>query len=134
MRLVVLYKSHREVRFIIDEYGLRPTILLVLVPGIREGDNLEPAPEVTAEEIPHVWGGGVPSHIVPVGPDGSSEGIDLRPGDRVVLIHDTPPIIVWATARLAANLQTNIVADLVNGNSVIALVPIIPKAVPVEGA
>lgn len=125
MRLVVPYRSHKEVRTLVEGCGLRPNILLVLVPGVREDGHLEPAPEVTGEDIPHVWGGGgVPSHIVPVGPDGSIEGITLRSGDRVFVIEDTPPILVWAAACLAANLETSGVSLIDDEQVIIVMTPI----------
>ena len=130
MRLVVPYRSHREVRFIIDEYGLRPTILLVLVPGVREGGYLEPAPEVTAEDIPHVWGGGVPSHLVPVGPDGSIEDIALRSGDQVLLSQEAPSVLVWAAARLSENLGRGSVS-ITDGERIVVMTPVVPAGAPV---
>lgn len=129
MRLVVPFRSQEEVSVLVRESKLQPNILLVLVPGVREGGYLEPAPEITGDDIPHIPR--VPSHIVPVGPDGSVDGVDLRPGDMVFLTQDTPPAIVWAVAAIARNLGPNAVC-IFYGTRTETMAPIIPAATPVE--
>lgn len=105
-KLVVPFKTTpRVIEGVIDALGLeRPTLLLVLAPGaVDEGGWLAPAPEVEANDIPHLRG--VVTHIVPVGPGGECEDVILRTGDWVILDEVAPFALILAASRLADPLM-----------------------------
>ena len=130
MKLVVPFRSHEMVRILVKGCGFGPlNLLLVLVPGIRVMGNLEPDPEVTSEDIPHIVG--IPSHIVPIGSDGSVDGTKLRAGDRIILTSNTPSALVWAAACLSVHLEPDSVG-IVDGTRMEVMAPIIPAATPIE--
>lgn len=103
MNVLVPYQSHEMVRFLVQDCGFSPDVLLVLIPGILNGEFLEPAEEVRHEDIPHVFR--KPSHLVPVSPYGETDSCVLKKGDAIFLSSDTPEFMVLAAASLAAQID-----------------------------
>lgn len=115
MKIVVPYRSHEMVRTLVEDCGLKPDVLIVLVPGIRGEIFLEPAPEVTDEDIPRILG--TPSHLVYVSPEGEADHCVMQRGDAIFLLKDTPSFMVVAAASLAAQIDPGLFC-LVEGRTI----------------